>query len=161
MKLMRVLAAVTFAALALPAAAATLNDTDSAYLKTAIQIQSGRYAMAQYEAQHGSGKAKAFAQRVASQSASDSRMLESLAKRYGVTPDKGLLIEDRYHYGQLVGLSGSSLDKTFARELRISDQINQDTEKHQMQHGSDAALKAYAKRRYAAIQSEIKSLKAL
>lgn len=155
------MAAVALAAFALPAAAATLNGSDSTYLKSALQIQAGRYAMAQYEVQHGSGAAKKAAQSIATQSSSDSRMLDGLAKRYNVTPASGLSMQDRYHYGQLVGLQGAQLDKAFARELRISDQINQDTEKDEMQHGTDPALKAFAKHRYSATQSEIKTLQKL
>lgn len=160
MKFMHV---VTVAALAMmavvPAAAAPLSQGDAAYLKSAIQIQAGRFAMATYEAQHGSGPAKTLAATIATQSSNDSRMLGELAKRYGVTPDKGLSIQDRYHYSQLVGMSGSALDKVFARELGISDKINQDTYKQEIRSGRSVALKSNAKQRYAAVQNEINALK--
>ena len=93
MRLIHVVTAAALALLAVPAAAASLSSSDADYLKTAIQIQNGRYAMASYEAQHGSGAAKKFAASVASQAAHDSRMLEKLATHYGITPDKGLLNE--------------------------------------------------------------------
>lgn len=117
--------------------------------------------MADYEAQHGSGATKKFAQSIVSQSAHDSRMLESLAKHYGVTPAKGLLIQDKFHYSQLQGLSGSALDKKFVRELGISDDINRYTDKQEMKSGQNAKLKSYASHRYAAIQHELAALKHL
>jgi len=158
MKLLHVLVAAALMLLAVPAAAASLSDHDTNYLKTAIQIQNGRYAIASYEAQHGSGAAKKFAASVASQAAHDSRMLEKLATHYGVTPEKGLLIQDKYHYSKLVGMSGSSLNKRFARELRISDQINQYTYKQEMKEGANGTLKTHAKHRYAAVQHELTAL---
>lgn len=161
MKIMHVLTAAVFAALVVPAAAASLSTRDATYLKSAIQIQDGRYAMAAYEAQHGSGQAKKLASGIAAQASNDSRMLRAVAKRYGITPNKGLLIQDQYHYGQIAGLNGSALDKAFTRELRISDEINQDTEKQELAHGQDSMLKAYAKRRYAAVQKEMATLKGL
>jgi hypothetical protein len=161
MRLIHVLTAAAIAAMSLPAFAASLSSQDSSFLKTAVQIQAGRFALASYEQQHGSGRAKAFAASIASQSAQDSRMLTTLAKRFGVTPPKGLLVQDQYHYGQLQGLSGSALDKTFAREFRISNQINADTYKEEVKSGSNATLKTYAKQRAAAVQHELTTLQHL
>src|SRR5579884_1249789 len=109
MRFMLVFAVAALAMLVAPAAAASLNNRDAAYLKTSMQIQDGRYALASYEAAHGSGAAKKFAGTVAAQSTKDSRMLARLAKHYGVTPAKGLLIQDRYHYSKVQGLSGAAL----------------------------------------------------
>lgn len=159
MKVIHVLTAAVIALMCVPASAASLNTQDSEFLTTAMQIQAGRYALASYAQQHGSGKVKAFAASIVTQGTADSRMLTGLAKRYGVTPTSKLLIQDQYHYGQLQGLSGSALDKSFVRELRISDQINVDTYKEQTRKGSDATLKTYAKQRYAALQHEITALK--
>lgn len=159
MKSMHVLAAAIFFVMALPAAAASLSQSDAAYLKSAIQIQAGRFAIATYEAQHGSGAAKKLGASIATQASSDSRTLQSLAKRYGITPDNGLSVQDQYHYSQLVGLKGGDLDKAFARELRISDDVNQDTYKQEMQSGQSGTLKADAKHRYSAVQSEMNTLK--
>jgi predicted outer membrane protein len=161
MRLIHVLTAGAIAMLSLPAFAASLSADDSTFLQSAIQIQAGRYALASYEQQHGSGRTKSFATSVAAQSAKDSRTLASWAKRYGVTPPKGLQVQDQYHYGQLQGLSGSALDKTFVREFRISDQINLDTYKAQAKNGSDGQLKTYAKQRASAVQQEINALKHL
>jgi hypothetical protein len=158
MRFAYVLTAAVLIALAVPAAAASLNSTDSEFLTTAIQIQVGRYAMATYEQQHGTGTVKSFATTVAKQAASDLSMLQKLAKQHGVTAPKGPLIQDNYHYSQLVGLKGSALDKSFAREFRISDQINADTYRTQIRDGQDRTLTAYAKQRYAAVQHEISTL---
>jgi predicted outer membrane protein len=155
---MQVLLAAVLTASAIPAAAASLSSSDAEYLTTAIQIQAGRYAMATYEQQHGTGAVKSFAASVVAQSSSDSRMLNALAKKYGVTPPKGPLVQDNYHYTQLVGLSGSALNKSFAREFRISDQVNLETYRDEMNHGQDAKLKAHAKQRFQAVQQEIKTL---
>lgn len=159
MRFIHVLTAAALALLAVPATAASLSDRDADYLKTAIQIQMGRYAMASYEKQHGSGSVKKFAASVQSQAAHDSRVLENLAKHYGVTPEKGLLIQDKYHYSKLMGTSGSELDKRFARELRISDDINKYTYKQEMKEGQNATLKTHAQRRYTAVQHELSALK--
>jgi predicted outer membrane protein len=161
MKFMHVLVAAAIVALVAPASAASLSKNDATFLTTAIQIQMGRYALASYESAHGSGAAKKFAQTVSAQSTKDSRMLTTLGKRYGVRPPKGLLIQDRYHYSKLQGLSGATLDKAFVRELRISDQINQDTYTEEAQHGRNGTLKTYAKQRYTAVQHELTQLKKL
>lgn len=158
---MRVLHAITAAALiltAIPAMAASLSSSDSDYLTTAMRAQMGRYALATYEQQHGSGSVKSLGASIASQAAHDSRMLDGLAKRYGVTPPKKLLIQDTFHYGQLQGLQGSQLDNTFVRELRIDDRIAQDRLQQEVQHGQNAALKAYARQHLAAVQHELKAL---
>jgi hypothetical protein len=158
MRFIHVLTAAAIAAISLPAFAASLSTQDSSFLNTAVQIAAGRFALASYEQQHGTGKAKSFAASVASQAADDSRMLTTLAKRYGITPPKDLLVQDQYHYGQLQGLSGSALDASFVREFRISDQINADTYTQQVKSGSNATLKAYAKQRAAAVQHELTTL---
>jgi hypothetical protein len=124
MKFTLVLTIALIAGAIAPASAAPLSQGDAAYLKSAIQIQAGRFAMASYEAQHGSGAAKKVAAGIATTASTDSRMLQGLAKRYGITPDSGLSIQDQYHYSQLVGLTGADLNKAFARELGISDKIN-------------------------------------
>lgn len=155
---MHVLTAAAFAMIAAPVLAASLSTQDSGFLSAAVQIQAGRFALASYEQQHGSGRVKAFAATMLAQSSQDSRMLDGLAKHYSVTPPKGLLVQDQYHYSQLYGMSGSALDATFVRELRISDQINADTYKQEAQSGSNATLKTYAKRYSAALQHEISTL---
>lgn len=152
------LTAAAFIGFTIPAAAASLNSTDADFLSTAIQIQAGRYAMATYEQQHGTGTVKGFATGVASQASHDLTMLQQLAKQSGVNPPKGPLVQDNYHYSQLVGLSGSALDKSFAREFRISDQINADTYHDEMGGGQSSTLKAYANQRYVAVQHEIDKL---
>lgn len=159
MRLIHVLTAAALALLAVPATAASLSKSDADYLKTAIQIQNGRYAMASYEAQHGTGAVKKFAASVQVQAGQDSRRLQKIAKQYGVTPDKGLLIQDKYHYSQLAGTNGSQADKSFAREFRISDDINKYTYSQEMKDGQNAALKSNAKQHYAAVEHELKTLK--
>lgn len=114
--------------------------------------------MATYEQQHGTGSVKIFATGVASQSARDLIMLQKLAKQSGVTAPTGPLVQDNYHYSQLVGLKGSALDKTFAREFRISDQVNKDTYGSEIGQGQNQTLKSFAKHRYAAVQQEISKL---
>jgi hypothetical protein len=159
MKLIHMLTAAALIVAVVPAAAASLNSTDTDFLTTAIQIQAGRYAMASYEKQHGTGAVKSFAATVVVQAAHDLNMLQTLAKQSGVTAPKGLLVQDNYHYSQLVGLSGSALNKSFVRELRISDQVNVDTYGSEIKQGQHQTLKTYAKQRYAAIQHEINTLK--
>ena len=159
MRLIHVVTAAALALLAVPAAAASLSSSDADYLKTAIQIQNGRYAMASYEAQHGSGAAKKLAASIQSQAAQDARRLQKIAKQYGITPDKGLLIQDKYHYSKLVGTNGSEAKQRFQRELRISDDINKYTYKQEMKEGQNGTLKSHAKQRYAAVQQELKKLK--
>ena len=161
MRLIHVLTAAALALLAVPATAASLSNRDADYLKTAIQIQNGRYAMASYEAQHGTGAAKKLAASVQAQSAQDSRRLQKIADKFGITPDKGLLIQDKYHYSQLVGTNGAQADKSFARELRISDDINKYTYSQEMKDGQNGTLKSHAKQRYTALEHELKTLKGI
>ncbi len=159
MRLIHVLTAAALVLLAAPAWAGSLAQSDSDYLTTAMQIANGRYALASYEQQHGSGAVKKLAASVEAQASRDSLVLDGLAKRYGITPEKGLLIQDKYHYSKLVGTTGAELDQRFAQELRISDNINLDTHKQEMQSGGSGTLKTYAKQHYAALQQELSALK--
>jgi Domain of unknown function (DUF4142) len=138
--------------------AAGLNAGDTSYLTSAMQVQLGRYALATVAAQHGTGAVKSFAHSVAVQSSADSRTLDALAKRYGVPPAKGPLLRDSYHYGQLRNLKGDALNGRFVMDLRIDDELRMSAEKHQMESGSNAALRAFAKRRYASLQHELNAL---
>lgn len=158
MKMIRILVATALMLAAVPALAASLDKDDAAYLTTAMQVQLGRYALATLAAQHGSGSVQTLAKSIASQSSSDSRSLGALAKRYGVTPPKGPTLRDSYHYSQLNGLRGADLNRRFVMEMQVDDQLRLSAEKHQMQSGSNAELKAYAKRRYAALQHELAAL---
>ena len=121
-------------------------------------MQLGRYALATYEKQHGSGTAKAYAASIARKSARDARMLQQWAKRYGVAAPRGIMMQDKVHYEQLVGLHGAALDKRFARELRMTDQIDQYTHRDEMRSGRNAKLKSYSKTRYTEIQHELGKL---
>lgn len=142
----------------IPAAASSLSGSDAAYLKNAMQVQLGRYALATVERRHGSGTAKKLAESIAKQAARDTRELDSLAKRYGVAPPKGPTVRDTFHYSELSGMSGAVLNRGFAMDMRLDDRIVQSGDKQEMQSGGNAALKAYAKRRYSSLQKELKAL---
>lgn len=144
---------------ALPAAAASLSKQDSTYLKTAMQVQLGRYALASVTAKHGTGSVKTLARSIAKDAAHNTRTLDALAKRYGVAIPKRPLFFDTYNYSQLSGLKGHALDQRFVMDLRTDDGMDQSTAKTEMQKGSNAAIKAWAKRRYAAMRHEAAQLK--
>lgn len=150
--------AVALAALCTVCASAAISKTDSAYLKTAMQSQLGRYAIATLAETHGTSAVKGYAKAMAVKAAADTRELDAIAKQNGVAPAKGPGIEDSYHYSQLSGLHGSTFDREFVMDMRISDDLLQTSDKREISHGSDARLKAFARRRLTAIASEQKKL---
>lgn len=158
MKFAQSLMAALLLLAAAPALAASLSKGDAAYLSTAMQVQLGRYALATLAQQHGSGAVKTLAHSIAAQASADTRTLDALAKQYGVPVAKAPTLRDNYHYSQLNGLSGADLNRRFVMDLQIDDQLRLSAERQQMQSGSNGALKAFAKRRYAALQHELNAL---
>lgn len=144
---------------ALPAAAASLSPQDSNYLTNAMRVQLGRYALASVTAKHGTGSVKSLAQSIAKQAAQDTRTLDALANRYGVSIPKKPTFFDTYHYSQLSGLRGSALDARFVMALRTDDGMDQSSAKSELQKGTNGTVKAWAKKRYAAMQHELVRLK--
>jgi hypothetical protein len=143
---------------ALPAAAASLSQQDAAYLTAAMQAQLGRYALATYAAKNGSGSVQSYARSVAKEASANTRTLDAMAKNDGVPIPKGPSTLDDYHYSQLQGLHGSELNRRFVDDLRVDDGMEQGQVKTEIASGQDAALKAYAKRRAAAMQRETAQL---
>lgn len=139
-------------------ASAPLNPDDSSYLTGALQTQLGRYALATYEVQHGSGSAKTLAQSIATQSSGDLRTLTTLAKQNNVDVPKGPAVRDSYHYSQMSGMKGKALDQEFLQDMQIDDQMRISTDQDEMQSGANDTLKTYAKHRYTALQTELNAL---
>jgi putative membrane protein len=143
---------------ALPAAAASLSQQDSAYLTSAMQAQLGRYALATLVAKDGSGAVQNYARSVAKDASANTMLLDAMAKKNGVPIPKGPSTLDEYHYSQLQGLHGKDLNSRFVDDLRVDDGMEQGNVKTEMTSGQDPELKAYAKRRYAAMQHETAQL---
>lgn len=126
-----------------------------------MQVQLGRYALATLVEKGGSGAAKTLAHSIATQSSTSLRQLDSLAKKYGVTPPKTPDSRLMYHYSELSSMQGSSLNQGFAQDLKIDDEMMNDTDQTEMQQGQSADLKAFAKQRHEAIQQELSQLQHL
>ncbi len=145
----------------LPAAAASLSQQDTAYLTSAMQEQLGRYALATMVSRSGSGTVQSFARNVVKDAAANTTALDALAKRDGVAIPKGPSTLDEYHYSQMQGLHGAQLDREFVDALRADVGMEQDDVKSEMTSGQDPAVKAFAKKRYSAMQHEASQLKQL
>lgn len=140
-------------------ALATLSSNDSTYLTSAMQAQLGRYAMAQLEVKSGSNASlKQLAQQIVTNSTSQTRTLDSIAKKNGVPIPTQPNVRDTYHYSQLMGLRGTALDQRFVQELQIEDALIQNNDQLQAQSGQDPALRSFAKKRNVALQSELTQL---
>ena len=162
MTLLRFLSVLAAALLiALPAKAASLSSSDSDYLTSAMQVQLGRYALATLVEKSGSGAAKTLAHSIATQSSTSLRQLDSLAKKFGVTPPKTPDSRSMYHYSELSSMQGTSLNQGFAQDLKIDDEMVSDTDQTEMQQGQSADLKTFAKQRHEELQQELSQLQHL
>jgi putative membrane protein len=160
MKLQSLIVAALFA-IAVPAAAAPLSQQDAGYLTSAMQAQLGRYALATLAARAGSGAVQSYARSVVKDASANTLMLDAIAKRDGVPIPKGPSTLDEYHYSQLQGLRGSQLNQRFVDDLRVDDGMEQGNVNTEMSSGQDPSIKAFAKRRYVAMQHEAAQLKHL
>ncbi|HLI95625.1 MAG TPA: DUF4142 domain-containing protein [Candidatus Baltobacteraceae bacterium] len=145
----------------IPAAAVPLSQQDTAYLTSAMQEQLGRYALATMVSRSGSGAVQSYARNVVKDAAANTTALDALAKRDGVAIPKGPNTLDDYHYSQMQGLHGSRLDQEFVDALRADVGMEQDNVKTEMTSGQDPSVKAFAKKRYSAMQHEATQLKQL
>jgi predicted outer membrane protein len=156
MKLLSVLCAA-FMLLA-AAAAATLDSTDRSYVRSAIQTELGRYALASAAAKNGSGAVKAFGKALLPQSEAQSRTLDAIAKKYGIKPPTSPSLSDSYAYGVLTGMNGRSFNQAFVTDMRTADLMQLSSERYEMRHGSNGTLKGLAKKRAAQTQHELDKL---
>ena len=144
------------------AQAASLSQSDSDYLNSAMSAQLGRFALASLaEKQASSAQVKSLAASIASQSSTATRALETLAKTYGVAPAKGPPVQASYQYSQLSDLHGSQFDSRFIQELKIDDDTVSSDDQSEAQGGRNTQLKSFAKQRYAALQNEQKKLNSI
>jgi predicted outer membrane protein len=138
---------------------AALSSSDSSYLTAAMQTQLGRYALATLAQKNASSSAvKSLARSIATQSGTDSNLLNKIAKQNGVPVATQPDMRFSYHYSQLTGLHGKSFDRQFVQELQVDDQFASSTDQGAMNSVKSAQLRAFAKRRYSSLQKELKTL---
>lgn len=157
--LISVLTLAATIAFCVPATAASLSKNDASYLKTAMQVQLGRFALASLAVKQGSSpKVKALAKTIAAQASAETRRLDALAASYGIPPAKKPTTRASYHYSELSSLHGSDFDSTFVQQLSIDDQIAASNDQQQSKSADDATLRAFAKHHYESLQKEIDKL---
>jgi putative membrane protein len=143
----------------LPAQAAALSSTDATYLKTSMESQLGRYALASLaQKQASSAQVKALAKSIASDASQQTQTLDALAKQYGVPPAKSPDVRSSYHYSQLSGLHGPQFDQQFVQELLIDDSMATDRHSTEAQSGQNDRLKSIAKERAQSLKHEQEKL---
>lgn len=139
--------------------AASLSKADSTYLQSAIQTNLGRYAMGSL----GQDKAttdslKSMAKTMATESNTESKTLDGIAKNAGIEPPTKPTLTQTYHYSNISDAKGKDFDQAFAQAILIDDQEALDTNQQEVQSGTDPQLKALAKKNIDMLQSEIKTV---
>ena len=149
------LAIVTILAWALAAAPvrAAVSSTDASFVQDAQTNALGNYALASVaRGKTLSPQAKSLAQQVAADAARTTDFIRTYAKSHGVSLDNKPSIQADSQYGNISSDKGSSVDRDFAQAIYIDSNIALDTYRDEAAHGSDPALRNFAKQQVSALE---------
>ncbi|MBV8282537.1 MAG: DUF4142 domain-containing protein [Candidatus Eremiobacteraeota bacterium] len=131
-------------------ASAAVASSDADFLQTAEHRALGQYALAALAQKKASDpEAKALAGTVLADATAANAFLKNYAKSHDVAVDdrpSGIAGEQ---YSNISSESGSAFDRDFASALKLDVNVVSDDFKDEAQHGSDPALRAFAKRELA------------
>ncbi|HVA33094.1 MAG TPA: DUF4142 domain-containing protein [Candidatus Baltobacteraceae bacterium] len=145
MKPLSVLAAVAFVfGASVPAFA--LGSSDASFVQTAQRDALGNYALAALargKAQEPS--AKALAAQLLTDASQASRFVKSFASAHGLKLDGKPALRADNQYANISSSSGKNFDKAFANAIHIDANVSLYTYQQEAAHGSDPALRSFAK----------------
>jgi len=157
-----VISTLAFAlATSIPAWAGTSSD-DASFVQSAQQHVLGQYALAALARGRAQDPtAKALAAQVAANAAAASIFIKSYAKAHDVTLSNQPSLHASNQYSKKKKKKGSAFDHKFAQAIYVDANMTIDDFKDEAAHGSDPALRAFAKKQLAALQQFSKTAQKL
>jgi predicted outer membrane protein len=149
-----VISTLAFVLAATMPAWATVNSDDASFVQSAQHDALGEYALATLA--HGKAQnpqAKQLAVQILSDATRANDFIRTYAKSHDVTLDNQPSVRAGNQYGNISSDKGSAFDKEFANAIYIDSNIALDTYKDEAAHGSDPALRAFAKQQLAALET--------
>jgi predicted outer membrane protein len=138
---------------AVGAAGAAISSDDASFVTTSQRMALGAYALASLaQKQAQTPTAKTLAKQVLTNSASATAFLKSYASSHNVQLDNKASLNALNQYGNIASAKGAAFDKAFGNAMHIDAKIAMDTYKDEAAHGSDPALRNFAKKQLAALQ---------
>lgn len=139
-------------AASIPAWSAVSSD-DASFVQSAQQHVLGQYALAALARGRAQDPgAKALAEQVAANAAQASLFIKSYAKTHAVTLSNQPSLHASNQYSNISSEKGTSFDHGFAKAIYVDANMSIDDFKDEASHGSDPALRDFAKKQLAALQ---------
>lgn len=133
-------------------------SSDADYVRSAARIEAGRYALAALALKKAQGGAmRRLAREMSSDAAASSRWLAGYARKHGIPAKTSPKTRAMYQYSQMSLLSGSAFDRAFAQAVATDSSLSLDTFVEAARGARDPALRAFAKRAVAQLQSDARA----
>jgi putative membrane protein len=143
-------------------ARAALSSDDASFVQAAQHDALGNYALASLaRGKAQNPQAKQLATQILTDATQANDFIRTYAKSHAVTLDNQPSVRADNQYSNISSDKGSSFDKDFANAVYIDSNIALDTYKDEAAHGSDPALRAFAKKQLAALQTFSKTAQKL
>jgi putative membrane protein len=148
-------------ATSVPAWSAVSSD-DASFVQSAQHDALGQYALASLARSRAQNPtAKNLADEVATNAEDANDFIKSYAKTHSVTLDNQPSTRADNQYSNMQSDKGQQFDKEFANAIYIDSNISLDTYQDEAAHGSDPALRAFAKKELATLQQLSKTAQKL
>jgi putative membrane protein len=157
-----VISTLAFAlATSMPAWPAMSSD-DASFVQSAQHDALGQYALAVLARSKAENPtAKTLAVRVATNATAANDFIKTYAKTHAVPLDNQPSTRADSQYSNMQSDKGPQFDKEFASAIYIDSNISLDTYKDEAAHGSDPALRAFAKKQVAEFEQFSKTAQKL
>ncbi|MDQ2664017.1 MAG: DUF4142 domain-containing protein [Candidatus Eremiobacteraeota bacterium] len=151
-------AAPTPVATAAPAPSTSPVQNDGDFVKSAVQIELGRYALGVAGLKRAHARElRALAKQVSSDGSASNRWLVGFARKHRIRVPSHPNLRATYQYSRLVGLSGAAFDRVFAQSVVVDASLALDTYKQELRNTKDAALRDFVKVSIPKLESSEKS----
>jgi putative membrane protein len=137
------------------------GETDEEFVESAAQLEAGRYALGVLGAKRAHASVlRTLGQQLSSQSAATTRWLAAYARNKRIPIETRPKTRAMYQYSQLEGRSGADFDRAYAQTIATDVQIALDTFAQQIRTAKDPALREFAGRVAAQLESNLKQAQA-
>lgn len=128
-----------------------VNSDDASFVQTAQHDALGQYALASLaRGKAQSPAAKTLAVQIATNATQANDFIREYAKTHAVTLDNQPSTRADNQYSNISSDKGPQFDKEFGNAIYIDSNISLDAYQDEAAHGSDPALRAFAKKQLAA-----------
>ncbi len=139
-------------ATSVPAWSAVSSD-DASFVQSAQHDALGQYALAALARGRAQNPtAKSLADQVAANAKDANDFIKTYAKTHAVSLDNQPSTRADNQYSNISSDKGSQFDKEFANAIYIDSNMSIDSYQDEAAHGSDPALRAFAKKEVATLQ---------